>query len=231
MNVADDPAIHAICDQLEIQLWPSKRIFSRFLRATNPVNIIRQQNGQRRMDEAIWWLLLDKTDNGFKPSKYTSFNTRYDKLDVPRSAGYKAYRTSRCVIPVTGFGESEYKNGKPLHYHDMVANDGAFFLGGLYRQWAHPATGEVQLSCSVITLPPHPKLNAIHTKASPLMFAPNSPWLSAWLDDAITYSTQFKPLLTPNIPIDLLAVQIDKPSTYNAVDEPFMIMADRPITR
>ena len=36
-----------------------------------------------------------------------------------------------------------------------------------------------------------------------------------WLDENITEPNQFQPLLQPNIPYDLTAVQIDKPSTHN----------------
>ena len=97
-------------------------------------------------------------DTGFKPSKYTSFNTRYDKLNVKISACYQAYRHSRCVIPAKGFGETEYVNNKLLHYHDLIAKDGAILLGSLCREWLNKDTGESALSCSVITLPPLPKL-------------------------------------------------------------------------
>jgi putative SOS response-associated peptidase YedK len=169
LNVIDDPGVQALCRELQIQLFSAPLCFSRFIRATNTVSIVRQVQGIRRMDNAIWWLLLEPSATGFKPSRYTSFNTRYDKLNVKGSAGYQAYRHSRCVIPATDFGETEYLNGKPLHYHDMVAKDGALLFGGLCREWLNKDTGETALSCSIITLAPHPKLSAIHSKASPLM--------------------------------------------------------------
>ncbi|WP_445429101.1 SOS response-associated peptidase family protein [Alishewanella sp. HL-SH05] len=163
---------------------------------------------------------------GFKPSKYTSFNTRYDKLNVKGSAGYQAYRQSRCVIPAKGFGETEYLNYKPLHYHDMVAKDGAILLGGLCREWINKDTGETAQSCSVITLPPHPKLMHIHSKASPLLMPLNTELVDRWLDESITDPIEFEPLLQPHIPYDLMATQIDKPSTYNYLDMPSSIAKD-----
>ncbi len=178
------------------------------------------------MDNAIWWLLLEPSATGFKPSKYTSFNTRYDKLNVKGSAGYQAFRHSRCVIPVKGFGETEYVNGKPIHYHDMVAKDGAMLLGGLCREWINTDTGELALSFSVITLPPHPKLMAVHTKASPLMLPIDMQLIDSWLNELVTDPSIFEPLLQPRIPYDLIAQQIDKPSTYQASSEIFTIYAD-----
>jgi glycerol-3-phosphate cytidylyltransferase-like family protein len=31
----------------------------------------------------------------------------YDKLNISGSVGYQAYRSSRCIIAVKGFGETE----------------------------------------------------------------------------------------------------------------------------
>lgn len=101
LNVIDDPDVIELCEGLQIQLFPERQIFSRFIRATNQVSIVRQKDRIRRMDNAIWWLLLEPTGSGFKPSRYTSFNTRYDKLNTKGSAGYQAYRHSRCVTDKT----------------------------------------------------------------------------------------------------------------------------------
>ena len=175
LNVIDDPFVIELCRMLGIKIWPDKDtesgstlITGRFIRATNKISLIRQQNDERRMESAIWWLLLDESDGGFKPSRYTSFNTRYDKLKVPKSAGYQAFKSQRCIIPVKGFGETEGK-GNEAKYTDFSAKDGALALGGLYRQWINKETGEATLSCSVITLPPHDKIIPYHSKASPLM--------------------------------------------------------------
>lgn len=226
LNIIDDPDVIELCEGLQIQLFPERQIFNRFIRATNQVSIVRAKSGVRRMDNAIWWLLLEPSETGFKPSKYTSFNTRYDKLNTKNAAGYQAYRHSRCVIPVKGFGETEYVNGKPIHYHDMIAKDGAMLMGGLCREWLNKETGETALSFSVITLPPHPKLLAIHSKASPLMLPLDMQLIDNWLDEAVTDPSVFSSLLQPHIPYDLVAQQIDKPSTYLASSDTFIIPSD-----
>ena len=226
LNIGDEPAVVGLYEDLQIQLFADKPIYSRFIHAAQNVSIVRQKQGVRRMDNAIWWLLLEPSATGFKPSRYTSFNTRYDKLNVKGSAGYQAYRNSRCVIPAKGFGETEYVNGKPLHYHDLVARDGGLLLGGLCREWKNQQTGKIALSCSVITLPPHPKLSKIHTKASPLLLPPEREIISAWLDENMTNPAMFDDLLKPRIPVDLIAQQIDKPSSYQPIGEAFNILAD-----
>jgi len=80
------------------------------------IDIILQDEQNRRIQPAIWWLLLEKAESGYKPSRYTSFNTLYDKLDQPRSAGYRPYRSSRCIVPATYITEGEGTKGA-RRYH------------------------------------------------------------------------------------------------------------------
>lgn len=139
-NVTDDPLYKTLMDLL----IPSQNSnhgqqeLELNIPGTGPaakVNIIRGTAEGRTLDQAIWWLLLDKQQDGsFKPSKYTSFNTRSDKLNVPRSAGYKPFRESRCIIPATYIVEGEgAKNNRS--YHKIEPQKCAFALGGLYRTW------------------------------------------------------------------------------------------------
>jgi len=211
---------------LKINKVIDKPIDSRFVKAADTVSIVRNIDEQRRVENATWWLLLDQTENGFKPSQYTSFNTRYDKLNTPRSAGYQAYRTSRCIIAVKGFGETEFVNKKPVHYYDMEAEEGGLLLGGLCREWQHKTTGEVKLSCSVITLPPHEKLKHIHSKAMPLILPQESSLIDKWLNPKFNEVNQFEPILQPRLPQTLIAHRIDKPITHQVISKPMTINHD-----
>lgn len=229
LNVTDDPWVRQLALNLGVNLEQTPIKSNRFVRAASEVQILVEKPGQRFLRPATWWLLLEPSDKGFKPSRYTSFNTRFDKLHVPRSAGYKPFRESRCLIIAKGFGETEFvHNGKrkvPKHYFDMTAKDGALVFGGLYRDYFDKQTGEVVTGCSVITLPPHPKLQNIHSKASPLML-PQDATLDAWLDPHNHDVESFQHLLQPAIRQPLEAVQIDKPSTFNPIAEPFVIEPD-----
>lgn len=226
LNVIDDPSVRALCETLDIDLGWESQIFSRYIGAANQVSIVRQIDGQRRLENAIWWLLLDKTESGFKPSKYTSINTRYDSLHNPRKAGYRPFRENRIIIPVKGFGESEYQKGKMLHCHD-IQSDMGLLMGGLCKEWVHPTTGEFKLSCSIITLPPHQKLSAIHSKSMPLILPNNETIIANWLDNTQSDVGQFSPLLQPYIPQDLQIQQIAKPKQYEqTIGAPFVIPSD-----
>lgn len=229
VNVIDDPFMQALGKTLGLDFSVSNLQYSPFFRATQTLSIVREVAGQRDVIDATWWLLLDPTEDGFKPSKYTSFNTRYDKLNVPRSAGFKPFRQSRCIIPVSGFGETEFGvvNGKKqaLHYHNMTPIHGAVAMAGLYKEWIHPHTGEITYSCSIVTNPPHEKLQEIHSKSCPLML-PQDSSLDKWLDCENTDPDSLSYLFQPHIYQDLNVQPIDKPGTRNPVGSSFVIHAD-----
>ncbi|MFD2165175.1 SOS response-associated peptidase family protein [Thalassotalea euphylliae] len=214
-NATFDNGVKKLYTSLKINKIINNPIDSRFVKAADTVSVVRNIGAQRRVENATWWLLLDETIHGFKPSRYTSFNTRFDKLNVPRSAGYQAFRSSRCLLAVKGFGETEFVNKKPVHYYDMVAESGGLLLGGLCREWHHKTTGEIKLSCSVITLPPHEKLKHIHSKAMPLILPQEPSVIDRWLNPEVHEIDQFEPLLQPHIPQNIIAQCIDKPSSYN----------------
>lgn len=225
-NATFDSGVKKLYTSLKINKVIDSPIDKRFVKAADTISIVREKDNNRVVEHAIWWLLLDQTSTGFKPSKYTSFNTRHDKLNTPRSAGYQAYRHSRCVIAVKGFGETEFINKKPAHYFDMQAQNGGLLLGGLCRDWLNKQTGEITTSCSVITLPPHEKLKHIHSKAMPLILPQDTNTVDNWLNAALTEIEQFTSLLQPRIPQNLIAQQIDKPMNYNPKGCPELIIND-----
>lgn len=225
-NATFDSGVKKLYTSLKINKIIDRPIDKRFVKAADVVSIVRNKGNSRVVQNAIWWLLLDNTGNGLKPSKYTSFNTRYDKLNTPSSAGYHAFRHSRCIIAVKGFGETEFKDKKPIHYVDMQAETGGLLLGGLCRDWLDKKTGEITSSCSVITLPPHDKLKHIHSKAMPLILPQNNAIIDLWLSEEATNVDQFSPILHPHIPQNLIAQKIDKPMTYNPIGKVELITKD-----
>ncbi len=224
-NVIDDPAVHELCRQVGIDTtnWPLR--FSDDIVPTSVISIIREDEQSRRIDDAIWWLLLERTDTGWKPnSRYATFNTRYDKLNSPRSVGYTPYRQSRCIIPASGFVEG--LEGTKSYYLLEAANE-AIAFGGLYRTWVHEATGEMVHSASIITLPPHPKFKGIHEKAFPMMLGvSNQELVEQWLSPRMQDVSVFDELLKPNLVAPLKATPIDRPSKKNPIGEVFAIAAD-----
>lgn len=178
LNVSDDPGVRLLLAQLGISEQANKLIYNRFIRAGQQIAIIIEENGVRLIKPATWWLLLEPHNGQLKLSRYTSFNSRSDKLTQPNSAGYTAFKTQRCIIAAKGFGETTLK-GEQKHYYDFIAN-GALAFAGIYRMWQHPSLIEPVYSCSIITSPAHAKLRHYHHKSTPLMLAEEElePWLN-----------------------------------------------------
>jgi putative SOS response-associated peptidase YedK len=188
------------------------------------ISIVRQTDAGAQVDGATWWLLLD-TETHKPLYKYPSFNTRSDKLNTPRSAGHKAYRETRCIIPATAFVEG-LGDGKT--YHKLAHEDRGIAFGGLYREWLNRETGEIKLSASIITLPPldndHWK-KSIHPKSLPLMLPHESDVIAAWLDPDNKDVADFDQLLQPRLYYPLISTPIDRPSKWNPIGDSMMINA------
>lgn len=223
-NVIDDPLLK-ILDLLEA---PGLADVVRNIVGAGPassIDIITHRGGELRVDRATWWLLLEPVPGGgFKPSKFTSFNTRADKLHTPRGGGYHAYRHSRCILPATYIVEGEGPKGA-RRYHRIQQTQHQFALGGLHREWVDKSSGEITRSCSLITLPPHPAWHEIHSKSTPLFLPPEPALLHRWLSPEVTDVAEFEPLLQPAFPEPLRCVPVERPSRQVPVGEEFTLPA------
>jgi len=182
------------------------------------ISIIRQVGGNRLVSDATWWLILDPATG--KPTRYTSFNSRSDKLNVPKAFAFRPYRQSRCVIPVSAFVEGL---GDGSTYHMVELIDQAIMLGGLYREYLVPDTGEIVLGCSIITLGALPAWRHFHPDSMPLILPVEKSLIDAWLDPAVTDVEQFDQLLQARVGAVQRVTPIDRPSTWSAVGDPFLI--------
>lgn len=185
------------------------------------VDIVLSAGGRRSVVPAVWWLLLDRQT--LKPSRYTSFNTRSDKLNVRNSAGYQSYRHQRCIVPATGIVEGDGPKGL-RRYHLIEPESTGFALGGLYREWVSSETGEHAYSCSIITLPPHPEWQNIHSQSTPLFLPHDDPeMIERWLDPHCDSVGQFDELLNPVFRDRLSVTPVDRPSSRVPTGTTFLI--------
>ena len=182
--------------------------------------IINDGDGYK-LQKAKWWLLLEYKDNQWKPhSKYTSFNSRYNPDKGFSVSGKKPFKESRCIIPARGFVEGMNKK-----YHYIEPTDQPIAFGGLYKKWASDE-GDIY-SCSIITIPPHPKLKGIHEKAMPLMLPiEDAGMLEMWLDPDMKNTDAFNELMKPVLRTDFDVTPIKKWGSFEAISETFQIKAD-----
>lgn len=220
-NLIDSPEIQWLCESLGISLHG--RHSSRDIAPGSTIAIVHELDGERRVSEAIWWLLLDH--ESLKPNyKYASFNSRSDKLNNKRGIAYKPFRESRCIIPASAFVEGL---GDKKTYHMIELEDSAIAFGGLYKEHLNQDTGEIVYSASIITLPPlTPQWDEIHPKSMPLMLDfENTELIAKWLDPDFISVEEFEPLLEPKVIKPMKVTRIGKPSKWDPQEESFMIVA------
>jgi len=166
--------------------------------ASIPISI--GKNGAPAAVEANWWLFQTRTENGYAYDKrYKSFNTRKDKLLTNRK---KDFTHHRCIIPASCFYEWKGERYK------IEAVDSAIAFGGLYKIWPTDKPENLHYSCSIITLPPHPRLSHIHNKSIPLMLLPDE--IEPWLDDSFHDPNYWAPTLENKLRFDLRVTPVDR---------------------
>ena len=127
-NTKDDSKIASLCEVLSVTHGIR---LQGDLAPGSMINIIHQSGAGRVVSEALWWLLLD--ENSLKPNyKYSSFNSRSDRLRNRQGISFLPYRESRCIIPATAFVEGL---GDKKTYHMIELPGSAIAFGGLYKQY------------------------------------------------------------------------------------------------
>lgn len=187
------------------------------------IDLIVQQDDQPMLKPAMWWLLLEQKDGKYKPSRYTTFNSRWHSGKGFGRASAGPFKYSRCIIPASGFVES----GPNKRYWYLEPENRPIAFGGLYRTWQTDA--EPLLSCSIITIPPHPAMMNIHDKAMPLMLPVDQPdVLNKWLDPQVTDTGEFEPLMQPALRADHRVYELEKWGSFSPKPgtEPFRLPAD-----
>jgi putative SOS response-associated peptidase YedK len=217
-NLTDSPQVQELLRLLGVELFPVR--FSQDVAPGSIISIIHNPGDGRRISDALWWLMLDRKT--LKADyRYASFNSRCDKLDTPRSLGYRPFRESRCIIPASAFIEGL---GDKKTYHKIELEGCAIAFGGLCRHYLNTQTGESVFGASIITLPPMPAWEHIHPKSMPLMLPTDRPQvLDAWLNPQQTDTLSFAELLQPGLRRAQRVTRIGKPSQWNALGEPFVI--------
>ena len=195
-NLVDSPDVQALMMIVGMPLYPHQQLrFSPDIAPGARISIIRHFEGAPIVSDATWWLMLDPATG--KPNyKYSSFNSRSDKLHTPKAIAYHPYRQSRCIIPASAFIEGL---GDGRTYHKIELQDQAIAFGGIFKEYVDQQTGEIIRGASIITLPPLPEWHDIHTKASPLMLPLDQGVLQQWMDPELTDVSQLEYLLEPRI--------------------------------
>jgi putative SOS response-associated peptidase YedK len=171
-------------EQLELfRDWtPTYNIGPSYAPGAEQLIVVRTRAGKRALRLARWWLIPAFWQKPLKALP-TAFNARAEEIDK-KSLWQAAFRSSRCLVPATGWREFTGGRGHKQPYHFQLERH-LFAFAGLWSTWTSPQ-GEVIDSFAIITTEPSSAAARIHDRM-PLVLSDSEH--ARWLDPSIDPSS------------------------------------------
>jgi len=149
---------------------------------TNEIYIIRSESDSRILDSASWGIIApwQKSLVDARASQSHAINARSESIHEKPTFRH-AFRTSRCLIPATGYYEWATSLGKysPKQPFYISREDGEqLSIAGIWSSW-QSEKGVVIQSAAIITREAVGELATIHSRMP--VFMPRDRW-QGWLD-------------------------------------------------
>ena len=167
---------------------------------TNEIYIIRNESGSRILDSASWGIIApwQKTMADARASQSHAINARSESIHEKPTFRH-AFRTSRCLIPATGYYEwatalGKYSPKQPFYI--SARDDKQLPIAGIWSSWRAP-NGEVIETASIITQEAQGELATIHSRMP--VFMPQDRW-DTWLNPRNTDVYELKSLMVVEHP-------------------------------
>jgi putative SOS response-associated peptidase YedK len=150
---------------------------------TNEIYIIRDHQSGRVLDSASWGLIAPwhKNFTEARNSQSHAINARSESIHE-KPTFRQAFRTSRCLIPATGYYEWATSLGKypPKQPFYICAQDEKkpLSIAGIWSTWKSESGAQIQ-SAAIITREAVGELATIHSRMP--VFMPSDRW-NIWLD-------------------------------------------------
>jgi putative SOS response-associated peptidase YedK len=149
---------------------------------TNEIYIIRNESDSRILDSASWGIIAPWQKNlaDARASQSHAINARSESIHEKPTFRH-AFRTSRCLIPATGYYEWATSLGafppkQPFYIHNE--NGEQLSIAGIWSSW-QSEKGQVIQSAAIITREAVGELATIHSRMP--VFMPIERW-NDWLD-------------------------------------------------
>jgi putative SOS response-associated peptidase YedK len=150
---------------------------------TNEIYIIRDNQQGRILDSASWGLIApwQKNSTEARNSQSHAINARSESIHE-KPTFRQAFRTTRCLIPATGYYEwatslGKYPPKQPFYISSANENT-SLSIAGIWSIWKNESGAETQ-SAAIITREAVGELATIHSRMP--VFMPNDRW-EDWLD-------------------------------------------------
>jgi len=150
---------------------------------TNEIYIIRDNESGRVLDSASWGLIApwQKNFTEARNSQSHAINARSESIHE-KPTFRQAFRTTRCLIPATGYYEWATSLGKypPKQPFYISAEDESksLSIAGIWSTWKGESGVQIQ-SAAIITREAVDELATIHSRMP--VFMPEDRW-DIWLD-------------------------------------------------
>jgi putative SOS response-associated peptidase YedK len=155
---------------------------------TNPVDVVRMQDGVRRHVPMPWGFLPAWA----KDTKTRYVNARGETIHQLRMFG-KSFEQRRCLILGDGIIEWKAVNRKKIPYLFTLKNDRPFVFAGV---WNRTKIGDQSIeSCAIITTTANELFARIDHDRMPVLLRPES--VGAWLDPGIEQPKALLEMLVP----------------------------------
>jgi putative SOS response-associated peptidase YedK len=170
-------AIRLLLDYLDQPNFPPRHNIA----PTQPIGIVRLENGQRRFALVRWGLLPSWVKD---PKSFTLLiNARGDTVNE-KPAFRNAMKYRRCLIPADGFYEWKGEGPSKVPYYVRLKSGQPFAFAGLWETWTGP-NGEEMETAAIVTTQANQALRPIHHRM-PVVLPPEAydPWLDTSHVDA-----------------------------------------------
>jgi putative SOS response-associated peptidase YedK len=172
---------------------------------TNPIYIIRGTSPD--LATVSWGLIAPwlKNIQEAKNSQSRAINARSESI-FEKPTFRDAFRTTRCLIPATGYYEwatalGKYRPKQPFYI--CAKDDKQLSIAGIWSSWVAP-NGEVMETASIITQEAQGELEAIHSRMP--VFMPVDRW-KQWLDPKENNVEHLKSLMMVENPDSLVTAR------------------------
>ena len=172
---------------------------------TNPIYIIRGTSPD--LATVSWGLIAPwlKNVQEAKNSQSRAINARSESI-FEKPTFRDAFRTTRCLIPATGYYEwatalGKYRPKQPFYI--CAKDDKQLSIAGIWSSWVAP-NGEVMETASIITQEAQGELEAIHSRMP--VFMPVDRW-QQWLDPKENNVEHLKSLMMVENPDSLVTAR------------------------
>lgn len=150
---------------------------------TNEIYIIRDNQSGRILDSASWGLIApwQKNFTEARNSQSHAINARSESIHE-KPTFRQAFRTTRCLIPATGYYEwaTSLGNYPPKQPFYICSQDEgkSLSIAGIWSTWKSESGAQIQ-SAAIITREAVGELATIHSRMP--VFMPEDRW-DIWLD-------------------------------------------------